>query len=187
MSNTCINLITHHRETISDWRMFQLKFVGNPKHLRRLRWTTVKLPLRVIPPPFFVSTLCFSSSTIRAVVLCSIIVGKDAEVHFVLISSRKQIESSSISLHEAHMLKHSLEQGITTGERCSHFSHALQFWEELIVYFPWYDTGHIENDVSNNSSIVACVFVAEVTFLPSRCLATIGGYTYRHRLMGGIF
>jgi hypothetical protein len=50
------------------------------------------------------------------------------------------------------------------------------FWEELIAYFPWYDTGHIENDASNNSSIVACVFVTVVTFLPSRCLATIGGF-----------
>jgi hypothetical protein len=50
-----------------------------------------------------------------------------------------------------------------------------KFWEELIAYFPLYDTGHIENDASNNSSIVACVFVTAVTFLPSRCLATIGG------------
>jgi hypothetical protein len=30
-----------------------------------------------------------------------------------------------------------------------------KFWEELIAYFPWYDTGHIKNDASNNSSIVA--------------------------------
>jgi hypothetical protein len=55
-----------------------------------------------------------------------------------------------------------------------------------------YDTGHIENDASNNSSIVASVFVTTVTFLqsrclatvgrflPSLCLATIGWYTYRH-------
>jgi hypothetical protein len=67
-----------------------------------------------------------------------------------------------------------------------------KFWEELFAYFPWYDTGHIENVESNNSSIVACVSVTAVTFLPSRCLATIGGflpsrclatiggYTYRH-------
>jgi hypothetical protein len=67
-----------------------------------------------------------------------------------------------------------------------------KFCEELIAYFPWYDTGHIENDASNNSSIVARVFVTAVTFLPNRCLATIGkflssrrletigGYTYRH-------
>jgi hypothetical protein len=56
-----------------------------------------------------------------------------------------------------------------------------KFWEELIAYFPWYDTDHIENE-SNNSSIVAYVFVTAVTFLPSRCLATIGGYvdTYTH-------
>jgi hypothetical protein len=33
----------------------------------------------------------------------------------------------------------------------------------------------IEDDVSYSSSIVACVFVAAVT-LPSRYLATIGGY-----------
>jgi hypothetical protein len=52
-----------------------------------------------------------------------------------------------------------------------------KFWEELIAYFPWYDTDPIENDVSNNSSIVACVFVTAVTFLPSSCLETLGGYT----------
>jgi hypothetical protein len=51
-----------------------------------------------------------------------------------------------------------------------------KFWEELIAYFPCYDKGHIENDASNNSSIVACVFVTAVTFLPNRCLATIGGF-----------
>jgi hypothetical protein len=52
-----------------------------------------------------------------------------------------------------------------------------KFWEELIAYFPWYDTGHIENNGFNNSSIVACVLVTAVEFLPSRCLATIGGHT----------
>jgi hypothetical protein len=51
--------------------------------------------------------------------------------------------------------------------------HYKKFWEELIAYFPRYDTGHIENDVYNNSTIVARVFVTAVTFLPSRCLATI--------------
>jgi hypothetical protein len=30
-----------------------------------------------------------------------------------------------------------------------------KFWEELIAYFPWYDTNRIENDASNNSSISA--------------------------------
>jgi hypothetical protein len=38
----------------------------------------------------------------------------------------------------------------------------------------------IENDASNDSSFIACSFVAAVTFLPSRCLATIGIYTYKH-------
>jgi hypothetical protein len=51
-----------------------------------------------------------------------------------------------------------------------------KFREELIAYFPWYNTSHIENDASNNSSVVACVFVIAVTFLPSRCLATIMGF-----------
>jgi hypothetical protein len=37
----------------------------------------------------------------------------------------------------------------------------------------------VENDASNNSCIVACVFVAAVKFLPSRCLAKIVGDTYR--------
>jgi hypothetical protein len=51
-----------------------------------------------------------------------------------------------------------------------------------------YDTDRIENDASNSSSIVACVFLAAVTFLPSRCIATIGGvHIQTHRLMGGIY
>jgi hypothetical protein len=49
-----------------------------------------------------------------------------------------------------------------------------KFWEEFIAYFPWYDTGNMENDASNNSSIFARAFVTAVMFLPSRCLATIG-------------
>jgi hypothetical protein len=51
-----------------------------------------------------------------------------------------------------------------------------KFWEEVIAYFSWYDTDRIENDVSNNYSIVACVFVTAVTFPSSRCLATIGEF-----------
>jgi hypothetical protein len=62
-----------------------------------------------------------------------------------------------------------------------------KFWEELIAYFPWYDTGHIENDASNNTSVVACVFVTTITFLPSSCLAMMGIHIQTHRLMGGIF
>jgi hypothetical protein len=40
--------------------------------------------------------------------------------------------------------------------------------------------GSIEKDTSNNSSIVVCVFIAAVRFSQSRCLAKMGGYTYRH-------
>jgi hypothetical protein len=43
-----------------------------------------------------------------------------------------------------------------------------------------FDTEHTENDASNNSSIVACVLVAAVKFLPSLCLTTIVGYTCRY-------
>jgi hypothetical protein len=58
--------------------------------------------------------------------------------------------------------------------------HKNKFWEDLSTYFPWYDTGHIENHTSNNSFTVVCVFVTAVTFLPSRCLVTTEWYTYRH-------
>jgi hypothetical protein len=51
-----------------------------------------------------------------------------------------------------------------------------KFCEELIAYFPWYDAGHVVNDASNNSAIVASAFVTAGTFLPSRSLATIGGF-----------
>jgi hypothetical protein len=34
-------------------------------------------------------------------------------------------------------------------------------------------TDRIENVASNNSSIVACVFVVAVTYLPNRCLAMV--------------
>jgi hypothetical protein len=56
------------------------------------------------------------------------------------------------------------------------FTKLNMFWEQLIAYFPSCDTGHIENDASNISSIDARVFVTAVTFLPSRCLATITGF-----------
>jgi hypothetical protein len=62
------------------------------------------------------------------------------------------------------------------------FEKNKKFREELIAHFPRYYTGHIENDASNNFSIVSCVFVTAVTFLPSRCLATIGGiHTHRQQ------
>jgi hypothetical protein len=53
-----------------------------------------------------------------------------------------------------------------------------KFWEEPIAYFSLMRMDRIANDGSNNSCIVACVFVAAVTFLRSRSLATIDGYTY---------
>jgi hypothetical protein len=77
----------------------------------------------------------------------------------------------------------------------------MKFWEELIAYFPWYDTDLTENDMSNNSSIVACAFVTAAKlpsndggiFIeplpsndkgiftePSRYLARIKRYTHRH-------
>jgi hypothetical protein len=66
-------------------------------------------------------------------------------------------------------------------QKCYCFSQRAQalvinkkFWEELIAYFPWYDTGYIENDASKYSSTVACVFVSAVTFPQSSCLAMIG-------------
>jgi hypothetical protein len=46
-----------------------------------------------------------------------------------------------------------------------------KLWEEIIAYF-LFDTGRTENDASNNFSVVACVFVAALMFLPNRCLAT---------------
>jgi hypothetical protein len=50
-----------------------------------------------------------------------------------------------------------------------------KFLKELIAYYLWYYTDRRENDAPNNSSTIACV-----TFLSSRCLATIVGYIYRH-------
>jgi hypothetical protein len=61
-----------------------------------------------------------------------------------------------------------------------------KFWEELVAYFPWCDKGHIENHASNNSSIVACVFVTAVTFLRSRCVATISGFLLPSRCLSTI-
>jgi hypothetical protein len=95
------------------------------------------------------------------------------------------------SLHSITLTRCS---SLSPSDQVSHpkIHHEQTFWGELIAYFPWYDTGRIENDASNNSSIVACVFVTAVRFLPSRCLATIGeflpshclatirGFTYRH-------
>jgi hypothetical protein len=62
------------------------------------------------------------------------------------------------------------------GEHIASTRNYKKYCEELIAYVPSYDTSHNKNDPSNNSSIVACVFVTAATFLPSSCLATIGGF-----------
>jgi hypothetical protein len=54
-----------------------------------------------------------------------------------------------------------------------------KFREVLIAYFPCCSTDRVENDMCINSGFVTFVFVAAVTFLPPRCLATISGYLYR--------
>jgi hypothetical protein len=55
-----------------------------------------------------------------------------------------------------------------------------KFWEELIAYFPVIRHGPHRKRRVQLFFYSACVFVAAVTFSPSRCLVTIGKYTYRH-------
>jgi hypothetical protein len=50
----------------------------------------------------------------------------------------------------------------------------IQYWNDCSALC--WTSSHIENDGSNNSSIVACVFITSVMFLPSRCLTTIRGF-----------
>jgi hypothetical protein len=57
--------------------------------------------------------------------------------------------------------------------------HKHKFREELIVYFPWYDKHRTENDTSINSSIVACIFVAAVTFITEQLPSNERGNTHR--------
>jgi hypothetical protein len=44
---------------------------------------------------------------------------------------------------------------------------------ELNAWFPSYNTYLVENDASNKFSVVVCVYVAAVTFLPAPSIATI--------------
>jgi hypothetical protein len=62
-----------------------------------------------------------------------------------------------------------------------------KLWGEIIAYLPWYDMDRIENEASNNHSIVACAFVAAVTTLPSCYLPTIGVHIETYRAMIGIY
>jgi hypothetical protein len=59
--------------------------------------------------------------------------------------------------------------------------------EELIAYVPLIRHGPHRKRRFQQFSIVACVFVAAVKFLLSRCLVTLRWYIYRYRLMGGIY
>jgi hypothetical protein len=47
--------------------------------------------------------------------------------------------------------------------------------ERSISYVPRYDTNRIENDASNNASILTCVFVTEVMLFTGHYLATTKG------------
>jgi hypothetical protein len=48
-----------------------------------------------------------------------------------------------------------------------------KFWEKLIADFSWSDTDRIENRITINYSIVACLIVSAVMFPLSSCQATI--------------
>jgi hypothetical protein len=99
--------------------------------------------------------------------------------------SPRQLRSTSFPIN--YSLNHPTIQRYIVWER-DHLTASLntpknnkKFWEEVITYLPRYDMDRIKNGASNNSSIFACVFVAALTYLPSRCLSTIWGYTYRHK------
>jgi cytochrome c oxidase assembly factor CtaG len=51
------------------------------------------------------------------------------------------------------------------------------FWEELVTFLHTIRTAK-KTRRSTILLLLPCVFVAAVTFLPSRCLATIGRYTW---------
>jgi hypothetical protein len=53
-----------------------------------------------------------------------------------------------------------------------------KFWAEIIAFFPSIRHGPQRKHV--RKFLYYCVFVAAETFLPSRCLAMIRGYTCRH-------
>lgn len=67
--------------------------------------------------------------------------------------------------------------------RIASYGHQERSWSRLpninkkFSHFPWHDKEHIRTDASNNSSIIASVFVAVVTLLQSRSLAIIGDFT----------
>jgi hypothetical protein len=90
----------------------------------------------------------------------------------------KLIAYFSLILHGPHRKRH-LQHFFVAAETSlpSCYPATIRGYTDRPTDSPLIGHGPIENDESNNSSIVACVFVAAVTFLPSRCLST---YTYRH-------
>jgi hypothetical protein len=86
------------------------------------------------------------------------------------------------------LMEHDFENSICTATiirpRFQVKKNNKKFWEEQIAYFHSIQHGSHRNGVSKNSSVVAHVFIAAGTYLPSRCLATIGGkhiQTHRHK------
>jgi hypothetical protein len=55
-----------------------------------------------------------------------------------------------------------------------------KFSEELMAYFPFDTTRATLKTTRPTILLFLRVFVTAETFLPSRCLATIEGYTCRH-------
>jgi hypothetical protein len=83
--------------------------------------------------------------------------------------SRNEISKDCLKLCWDRSLK---ESGYTTRVGYLPFQWNRKFWEELIAYFLSCDTDRTENDITSNSSIIACVFITAVTFftepLPSK-------------------
>jgi hypothetical protein len=95
-------------------------------------------------------------------------------------SGRNQFSSemSTPSKFTTNSIKISIHNESVKDLPCKAYKHSVG--QEITcpygTCFPWYDTGHTENDASNNSSIVASAFVPAVKFLQSPSLATIGGF-----------
>jgi hypothetical protein len=65
----------------------------------------------------------------------------------------------------------------------------LEAWEEIIAYIPWYDTDRIENDASNNSSIVVYIRYrgnVSTVLLPSNDRGIFNGPSCYIATIGGI-
>jgi hypothetical protein len=76
---------------------------------------------------------------------------KFAVVTKELSALMKTLVSTSFILSE---LRKRLGEKTLTRARVCVYVYNKKFWEELIAYFPSYDTGHIENDASDNYSLL---------------------------------